>query len=168
MSGQKTKDKKTKRPMDQKKSSTYCDVRAVWHSCGICHCQLTSALSFVLLLQNYQINACPSSVQNNQICAKVLQQLESVHLGLPARQSIASPNRKGWGRTYPCNSNPNFSHYGVNILGPIIEGIINTVEQKNWDNLHNFFWLRQKTKLFPVIFFRPPSLILLGFKCWYI
>ena len=36
--------------------------------------QLPSALSFVLFLQNYQINACPSSVQNNQICAKVLQQ----------------------------------------------------------------------------------------------
>ena len=38
------------------------------------------ALSFVLFLQNDQINACPS--QNNQICAKVLQQRESVHLDL--------------------------------------------------------------------------------------
>ena len=49
--------------------------------------QLTSALSFVLFLQNYQINACPSSVQNNEICVKVLQQQGegwSVHLGLPA------------------------------------------------------------------------------------
>ena len=53
--------------------------------------QLPSALSFVLFLQNYQINACPSSVQNNQICAKVLQQEGE---GCPprfaaARQSIA-------------------------------------------------------------------------------
>ena len=53
---------------------------------------LSSTLSFVLFLQNYQINACPSSVQNNQICAKVLQQGGGgVHLGLPGCQCIASP-----------------------------------------------------------------------------
>ena len=66
--------------------------------------QLPSALSFVLFLQNYQINACPSSVQNTQICAKVLQQKGEgcpVHLGLQLPASplhcIASPNRKRWG-----------------------------------------------------------------------
>ena len=70
----------------------------------------------VLFLQNDQINACPPSVQNNQICVKVLQQLGvwggwegvggDVHLGLPGHQCecIASSNGNRWRRTFPRNS----------------------------------------------------------------